>query len=56
MVMIPHGMADHTRERVPVLGVGRPAAAIGLVNFEDVAASIAAHLGVASQGGGKSFL
>jgi len=50
-----HG-TDHTRERVPVLGVGRPAAAIGLVNFEDVAASIAAHLGVASQGGGKSFL
>ena len=47
---------DHTRERVPVLGVGCPAAAIGLVHFEDVATSIAAHLRVASQGFGKSFL
>ena len=47
---------DHTRERVPVLGVGGPTEAIGLVDFEDVAASIAAHLGVSSQGFGKSFL
>lgn len=47
---------DHTRERVPVLGAGVGARAVGQVGFADVAASIAAHLGVPSQGPGKSFL
>ena len=47
---------DHTRERVPVLGAGRGARAVGQVGFTDVAASVAAHLGIASQGPGKSFL
>lgn len=47
---------DHTRERVPVVGWGRGAKAIGQVAFTDVAASVAAHLGVPSQGAGRSFL
>ena len=47
---------DHTRERVPVLVAGRGAGALGLVAFTDVAASIAAHLGVPAQGPGRSFL
>jgi phosphopentomutase len=47
---------DHTRERVPVIGYGRGLAAIGLNGFVDVAASVADHLGVPSQGTGKSFL
>ncbi len=47
---------DHTRERVPVLGLGVGAKPIGQVAFVDVAASIAAHLGVPSQGLGRSFL
>jgi len=47
---------DHTRERVPVLVHGLGARAIGQVAFADVAASIAAHLGVAAMGPGKSFL
>jgi phosphopentomutase len=47
---------DHTREKVPVLGVGVGTKAIGDVNFVDVAASIAQHLGVPAQGPGKSFL
>ncbi|SDI65507.1 phosphopentomutase [Lutimaribacter saemankumensis] len=47
---------DHTRERVPVLGAGLGARAVGQVGFTDVAASVAAHLGIASQGPGKSFL
>ena len=47
---------DHTRERVPVVGWGRGAKAIGQVAFTDVAASVAAHLGVPSQGTGRSFL
>ena len=47
---------DHTRERVPVLGKGRYSGQIGLCAFTDVAASIAAHLGVPHQGPGKSFL
>ena len=46
----------HTRERVPVLGAGAVSGGIGLVKFEDIAASIAAHLGVPAQGLGKSFL
>lgn len=47
---------EHTRERVPVLGYGLGAREIGLVQFTDVAASIAAHLGVASAGPGRSFI
>lgn len=47
---------DHTRERVPVLCAGVGAGSIGLVAFTDVAASVAAHLGIASEGPGKSFL
>lgn len=47
---------DHTRERVPVLGLGVGAKPIGQVAFVDVAASVAAHLGVPSQGPGRSFL
>lgn len=47
---------DHTRERVPVLVHGVGAKALGLVAFVDVAASVAAHLGVAHSGKGKSFL
>lgn len=47
---------DHTRERVPVLGYGLGARPVGQVAFVDVAASVAAHLGVPSRGPGKSFL
>ena len=47
---------DHTRERVPVVGHGLGAREIGLVAFADVAASLAAHLGVPAQGPGRSFL
>ncbi len=47
---------DHTRERVPVIGFGRGLKPIGLQGFVDVAASVADHLGVPSQGTGKSFL
>ncbi len=47
---------DHTRERVPVLGLGAGAKDIGQVAFVDVAASVAAHLGVANNGPGRSFL
>lgn len=47
---------DHTRERVPVLAKGPYAGQIGICAFADVAASIAAHLGVAAMGPGRSFL
>ena len=47
---------DHTRERVPVLVHGIGAKALGHLQFTDVAASIAAHLGVPYAGEGKSFL
>jgi phosphopentomutase len=47
---------DHTRERVPVLCHGPGARALGHVAFADVAASIAAHLGIPSHPPGKSFL
>lgn len=47
---------DHTRERVPVLGYGLGPRAIGVISFADVAASVAAHLGVANGGPGRSFL
>ncbi len=47
---------DHTRERVPVLVAGRGAGTLGQIAFADVAASVAAHLGVANEGPGRSFL
>lgn len=47
---------DHTRERVPILCAGLGNRALGLRAFSDVGATIAAHLGVASQGPGVSFL
>jgi phosphopentomutase len=47
---------DHTRERVPVVGWGAGARKVGLRGFVDVAASIAAHLGVKAQGPGRSYL
>jgi phosphopentomutase len=47
---------EHTRERVPILCAGAGAGPVGLRGFVDVAASIAAHLGVAAQGSGRSFL
>ncbi|KPU84855.1 phosphopentomutase [Marinosulfonomonas sp. PRT-SC04] len=47
---------DHTRERVPVIGCGLGLKPIGLNEFVDVAASVAAYLGVPAQGTGKSFL
>ncbi len=48
--------SDHTRERIPVLIHGLGQGEIGRVAFVDIGASVAAHLGVASQGPGKSFL
>jgi phosphopentomutase len=47
---------DHTRERVPVLGHGLGAKSIGHVAFADIGASVAAYLGVPSEGAGRSFL
>ncbi|MDS9467427.1 phosphopentomutase [Paracoccus sp. MBLB3053] len=47
---------DHTRERVPVLGWGLGARAVGQVGFVDIAASVAAHLGLPAVGPGRSFL
>ncbi|MEY4983475.1 MAG: hypothetical protein RIR62_1741 [Pseudomonadota bacterium] len=47
---------EHTRERVPVLCAGLGAGALGLIGFSDVAASVAAHLGIPAQGPGRSFL
>lgn len=50
-----HG-TDHTRERVPVLCAGAGRGEIGLCAFADVAASVAAFLGVENQGPGERFL
>lgn len=47
---------DHTRERVPVVAFGAGEKAIGNIAYVDVAASIAAHLGVSARGPGRSFL
>ena len=49
---------DHTRERVPVIGLGpsRAAAPIGGVGFADVGETAAAHLGLAPGAHGRSFL
>ncbi len=50
-----HG-TEHTRERVPVLGWGYGAKAVGQRRFVDVGASVAAHLGLEPVGPGESFL
>ncbi len=47
---------DHTRERVPVLMAGARPGPLGPMGFADVAATIAAHLGVKSEGPGVSVL
>ena len=47
---------DHTRERVPVLMHGAGRRELGLMGLVDVGASVAAHLGVPSQGPGRSVL
>ena len=47
---------DHTRERVPVLIAGAGTGEIGHCAFVDVAASVAAHLGLSETGPGRSFL
>ncbi|MFT5743434.1 MAG: phosphopentomutase [Paracoccaceae bacterium] len=47
---------DHTRERVPVLVHGVGQKDLGQVAFVDIAATIAAHLGVPSHGPGRTFL
>lgn len=47
---------DHTREQVPVLAHGVGLREVGVRGFADVAASIAHHLKIPSQGSGKSFL
>ncbi|WP_102224359.1 phosphopentomutase [Acidimangrovimonas sediminis] len=51
---------DHTRERVPVVGAGVGLRPVGQVAYADVAASVAAHLGLDPQGHpqcpGRSFL
>lgn len=50
-----HG-TDHTRERVPVLGIGVGTRAIGQVGFSDIGASVMDHLGLQAPQHGKSFL
>jgi phosphopentomutase len=47
---------DHTRERVPVLIHGAGPRALGHIAFADVAATIAAHLGIPFHPPGKSVL
>lgn len=47
---------DHTRERVPVLGYGLGLKPVGQVGYVDVAASVAAHLGLAAEGPGRTFI
>ena len=50
-----HG-TEHTRERVPLICAGAGRGGIGVRAFVDVAASVAAHLGIPAQGLGCSFL
>ena len=47
---------DHTRERVPVLIHGAAPQALGLIAFEDVAATVAAHLDIPHSGKGTPAL
>ncbi|TFF25147.1 phosphopentomutase [Jiella endophytica] len=51
--------SDHTREIVPVLGFGpdvEPKPIGRRETFADIGASVAAHLGIAAAGAGRSFL
>ncbi|MEM1077591.1 MAG: phosphopentomutase [Pseudomonadota bacterium] len=50
-----HG-SEHTRERVPVIGWGGGVKSIGHVGFQDIGASIAAHLGLKMLEKDKVFL
>jgi phosphopentomutase len=47
---------EHTRERVPVLIAGAGAGPLGPMAFADVAATIAAHLGIPNPGPGRNAL
>jgi phosphopentomutase len=51
---------DHTREQVPVLVHGQnllqKQISERVIAFQDVAATVAAHLDVVAQGQGRSFL
>lgn len=50
---------DHTRERVPVIGLvkgGETIGDVGVRDYADIAASVAQHLGVENRGPGRSFL
>ncbi|KAF0174262.1 MAG: phosphopentomutase [Rhodobacteraceae bacterium] len=47
---------EHTRERVPLICAGVGQGSLGLRAFTDVAASVAAHLGIANRSAGRSFL
>jgi phosphopentomutase len=47
---------DHTRERVPIIAKGPYAGQIGVRGFADVAASVAAHLGIENAGPGRRFI
>lgn len=50
-----HG-GDHTRERVPVICAGAGSGSVGQIAFVDIAATVAAHLGLEQRGPGRSFL
>jgi len=45
---------DHTRERVPVLGLGPKSGPLGLIGMADVGETLAAHLGLAPGRHGRS--
>ena len=47
---------EHTRERVPVLIAGAGEGPLGLCAFADVGATVAAHLGLAIPGPGRSLV
>ena len=47
---------DHTRECVPIFGIGLGEREIGNVSFVDVSASIAKYLGIRNRGVGRSFI
>jgi phosphopentomutase len=46
---------DHTRERVPMLAAGAGVKEAGILDFVDVAATVATHLGITPPRG-RSFL
>ncbi|AXQ92551.1 phosphopentomutase [Cereibacter azotoformans] len=46
---------EHTRERVPVLIAGTGAGPLGLCAYADVAATVAAHLGLPNPGPGRAL-